>query len=245
MKTQLHPDVLARRGRVDGYVYTQRRGTNLARSFVTPLNPRSDIQQDVRGSFGTASQVWSTVSASEASLWDAFATNYTRINNVGVYVTLTGIEACVMINAYRLMHGAAVTTTPPTYAPINDIVSLDDIEKLTGIADMTIKIGEGTIPANSLAVVRLTPDIPNPVYPSQDGDYRMPTLITDDAIIDIGTAAASIYTLTITNANLREPWKSVTGGAKLRLHIRMLTDEYCPPTLPTEAYNVSGIVTLV
>lgn len=244
MKIELHPDVLARRGRAEGYVNTQRRGTNIARVFEQPLNPQSDIQQDVRGSFGSAAAVWGTVSASQASAWNVFATNFTRINNVGVYVTLTGIEACVMVNTYRLMDGAAVTQDPPAYAPINDFVTLDALTIAATDGQWDLTIGEGAVPANSIALVRVTPVVDNPVYPSQDGDYRMPTLITEDSLIDIGSASGSLYTLSIASGDLRAPYTTIVATDAVRVHVRLLTNEYCPPSLPPNAYNVSGIVTI-
>lgn len=242
MKTQLHPDVLARRGRVQGYVFTQRRGTNLARNFVVPTNPQSDIQQDVRGSFAAAAAVWGTVDAAEAAAWEAFALNYTRLNNVGVYVTMTGIEACVMVNTYRLMDGQTVATTPPAYNPINDIVALIGLTLSAG--NFQLSIGVGTIPNDAICLIRLTPAITNPVLVSQDGDYRIPTLVTEDSMIVTGTPSGSQYNMVFQQSDCRPDWDSLIITDTVRVHCRILDSNYCPPSLPPNAYNASGIVTI-
>lgn len=102
------------RGKQNGIVYSKNKSGPYIRRKVTPVNPGTVAQTNVRSTFGTLSQNWSSVLAdADRAAWTAFATLYPIRNVFGLSIPLNGLNYYIAINAALTNAGMAPITDPP------------------------------------------------------------------------------------------------------------------------------------
>lgn len=101
------------RGSTSGTVYSRNRFGAYTRNRVSPVQPRTDRQLEVRGIFAGLARLWSLLSEEDREGWRAYAENVSRIDTLGQSYRITGLQAFISHNATRDAMGIGVTTTPP------------------------------------------------------------------------------------------------------------------------------------
>jgi len=101
------------RGSLGGHVFTKGRSGAVARTKVTPINPQTSFQQNVRSRLGTVSQTWRTLTEGQRDAWNAAVDNFIRTNVFGDSVKASGKNLFTLININLINIGQAQVTEPP------------------------------------------------------------------------------------------------------------------------------------
>jgi len=135
-KISLSPLVVDIRNKVADMVFSKWRGINYVRSRVTPSNPNTQAQQDVRNSLARCVDMWQGLTAVWKAGWAYVASgkSYSGYNR--------------MCSENRAKEEAQ---NPITASPATDVTSLDTFTAATGTAtkEIDITFTPGTIPAGS------------------------------------------------------------------------------------------------
>lgn len=94
-------------------VFDSPRSGHVARKFVKPTQPQTDLQQLIRSYVIAAAQAYKALSSAVSQDWVAAANAITRSDMLGQNYSLTGIGLYGAVNAYRLMDGQTQSATLP------------------------------------------------------------------------------------------------------------------------------------
>jgi len=100
-------------GRVGNLVYVNTRYGQIVRQFVTPRNPKTELQQANRHNWGHVSSRWRALSASQRIAWCLAAADSYTISRTGRRVALNGYNYFVRVNAARAHLGLSQFDLPP------------------------------------------------------------------------------------------------------------------------------------
>lgn len=112
MKAKFGMIVVEGRGKIGGHVASRNRGGAYFRTKVTPVNPSSTAQQNVRNSFTDLSQGWRDLTPAERTQWNNAVSNYQRTDIFGDLKTPSGKDLYQRLNGNLLAAGAATLTEP-------------------------------------------------------------------------------------------------------------------------------------
>lgn len=119
------------RGSVGGLTYSANQFQSLiVRQRVSPVNPNTTQQSNVRSAFAGAETLWQGLSDSERSAWDDYASSLIFTGPLGTY-TVPGRQVCIgnVGNAlYLQTRGLALGTvdaSPPLIPGFLDIADVD------------------------------------------------------------------------------------------------------------------------
>lgn len=204
MKQVLHPDVIARSGRVEEYVFLYRKRAGavraLARTYVKPFDEKTDYQQRQRSVFGSAQAGWAALTAAIRAAWDDCAATYYNTQtdpNTGQKYALTGQQLYVSAQILALSQsGGALGTTAPVDAPVSTPVFPTAIAGVSATGVITVTLSDAVDTANIR--VRLSGAYTEG-YADRISDLRNPFTAgneTDnwDAAVDLSTDPAVITT---------------------------------------------------
>lgn len=108
------PVVSDARNKIGGVVFTKSRSGAVARRKVSPVQPRSSAQVNVRASLTDFSKQWSGIlTAAQRAAWIAFASNNPVKDVFGASHILTGLQMFVRLNQALATVGGAAITSPP------------------------------------------------------------------------------------------------------------------------------------
>jgi len=103
-------------GKVGGLVYQR---NMRIRPYRMPTNPRTTLQDVVRGAFVVAAALWSAIGDANQSAWTAWAALHPKTNRIGDSITLTGKQALIGLNVPRIQAGMAAISDPPAMEQLN------------------------------------------------------------------------------------------------------------------------------
>jgi len=96
------------------------RGTSVVRSTCVARNPRSDLQQKIRGQVSDLARAWGELSADDAETWRA----YSRVHLLpGSFTEFepTALNCYIRLNQTRVDNGLTALSTAPTVVYLGDI----------------------------------------------------------------------------------------------------------------------------
>jgi hypothetical protein len=103
-------------GKLGGQVFSKNRGGSYVRTKVTPLNPQTTAQSNVRGIFASISSGWSTLSEAARASFNGFVSDYARTDVFGDLRNPSGKALYQRLNQNLSISDQALITTCP--API-------------------------------------------------------------------------------------------------------------------------------
>ena len=109
------PIVSDARRKIGGIVATKGHAGNFMRKKVSPIQPRTQAQRNVRSSFSAHSKNWSALGAPAIASFNALAKATPKKDRFGQSVTLTGLQLYQQLSR----NIDTVTGTPLTTAPAN------------------------------------------------------------------------------------------------------------------------------
>lgn len=113
MKAKFGAIVVAGSGKVGGHVFSKNRGGAYMRTKVTPSNPNTVAQQNVRAVLSSLSQSWGALSDAERLAWQGAVNDWSSTDIFGDIKNPSGINLYVRLNSVLLNSGQAIITVPP------------------------------------------------------------------------------------------------------------------------------------
>lgn len=113
------PIVSDARNKIGGSVFTKGHAGAVVRRKVSPIQPRTSCQMNVRANFTGASKAWAALSDTVRAAWIAFAQANPTKDIFGATVTLTGHQMYVRLYRALATIGVAALTNPPANLNVN------------------------------------------------------------------------------------------------------------------------------
>lgn len=133
------------RGKTGGTVFTKGRHGAFIRRKVSPIQPRTSAQQNVRASFTALSKAWSgaLMDDTKRAAWNALASAYPQKDKFGASHTLTGLQLFQKLNRQLATFGLG-----PIYdAPATLAAGFPGTLTLTATSPSTLSLNAATAPA--------------------------------------------------------------------------------------------------
>lgn len=103
------------RGKLGGTIFSRNRGGSFVRTFVTPTNPNTPAQQQVRNALSTLVVKWLTVLTQlQRDGWETYADNVPMQNGLGDTIFLTGQQMFIRSNSVLIRNEKARVDDAPT-----------------------------------------------------------------------------------------------------------------------------------
>lgn len=205
------------RGKLNGTVFSRNAAGAFMRQKVSPVQPRTARQQQVRQYLSTASASWRTLTDQQRADWRAAAEKVAGTNVFGDGRTLTPSQLYTRL--YRIAQEIGVT--PPTTPPI--LVAPQGIQSLSITADTT----------------PLTLDITFQPSPLPAG-YRLVIDATDTLSAGISNAHGKFRRIMVTSAAPSSPlsilsaWQAKFGtlvaGARVFVRVYVVDESVLVPS---------------
>lgn len=113
------------RGKLGGQVFSKNRGGAYIRTKVTPSNPQTQAQAQVRSNLATLSSSWNSLTASQIAQWNGSVDDWTSTDVFGDIKKPTGKNLYVKLNVNLLNSGQNVIPTPPAKMELPALVDID------------------------------------------------------------------------------------------------------------------------
>ena len=145
-------------GSVGGLTYARNRGGQYVRARISPVNPASPRQSEVRQVFAALSNYWSTVLTDvQRAGWDQYASQVPLTNSLGESTTVSGINMFQRANTLLLDTGNPQRddapdsfTQGPSFTPTlnvsaaSDLIAVNDFGSFTpGSPDIGFLVQQG------------------------------------------------------------------------------------------------------
>lgn len=219
--------VVDARGKINGHVASKNRAGNYFRTKVSPVNPQTDFQQNVRGRFGARSAAWRGLTDAQRQSWIDAAPSFPVVNVFGESKILSGFQLYNALNLNLELIGEAAITTAPAPAAIPSLVSAD-IDTMTA-TEVSVELGIGTVPAGFACVVFGTPS------------YGAGISFVKNKFRFIGSYAAAVTTnpLDVTT-NYEVRFGNVTAGQKVSLRCFLVSTTTGQAGVPFSATSLAS-----
>ncbi len=157
MKVKFGAIVVDGRNKIGGHVASKNRAGSYFRTKVTPVNPRTIYQVNVRNRFMGLSSAWRGLEAGEILAWNAAVSDYSRTDIFGDLRNPSGFNLYQKLNNNLINIGESAITTPPLPEAVDAFTS---ISCEAGVAGQTFIISfEPVIAATHKILVFATPPI--------------------------------------------------------------------------------------
>jgi len=113
MKCKFGAIVVDGRNKIGGHVASKNRAGSYFRTKVTPTNPRTTFQVNVRNRLAGLSSAWRGLDPDERTAWNAAVANFARTDIFGDLRNPSGFNLHQMLNNNLLKVSAPIIKTPP------------------------------------------------------------------------------------------------------------------------------------
>lgn len=181
------------RNKLNGSVFSKNRYGGYVRTKVTPVNPQSTAQQNVRNRLSTNSQAWRGLSAADRQSWIDAAPSFPFTDIYGNIKILSGNALYVKFNNNLAQLGIAAISTAPTPVAIPQL-QLGALSAAAGAGTMTLAFTPTPVPADFELVIMATGNV-GPGISFVKNRYRF--IVAKDAAAtspaDIAAAWAAVH----------------------------------------------------
>lgn len=144
-------------GSVNGTTYSRNRSGNYARNRSTPVNPDAPRQSVIRSIMASLSHTWRNVlTPTQRSAWNDYALTLPALNKIGESITLTGINAFIQLNTWRVARLGIAAIDDPPGAPPSQSASLNSIAVAGGSVAITVTVTMTAYPTSTTLIVQLS-----------------------------------------------------------------------------------------
>lgn len=157
MKMKFGAIVVGGRGKIGGHVASQNRGGAYLRTKVTPVNPQTGAQLEVRSRLTAFSQAWSGLTEEQRLAWNNAVSDYARTDIFGDLRNPSGFNLYQRLNNNLAIVGVAPIDTPPLPAAVGSVYgTIFSIN--AGVMEATLSLSN-TVPADTAVQVWATPPV--------------------------------------------------------------------------------------
>ena len=176
------------RGKLNGGVLSRNRGGAYVRNKVTPLNPQTDAQVNVRNFFTTNSKAWRGLLQSVRNAWNSAVSGFISTDIFGDGLTPSGANLYQRINTNLLNINESVLTNPPTPAAVPSFLTFSvAIDHSDGTAFLSFT---DPIAVTEKVLLYATPGL-SPGKAFAKNNFRLIGVL--DNSFETGDDAASLY----------------------------------------------------
>lgn len=115
------------RGKLGGQVFSKNRSGAYIRTKVTPSNPQTQAQAQVRSNLATLSTGWNSLTAAQIAQWNASVDDWASTDVFGDIKKPTGKNLYVKLNVNLLNSGQSIVATPPAKIELPALVDIDAV----------------------------------------------------------------------------------------------------------------------
>lgn len=151
MKIKWGALVVDGRNKIGGQVASKNKAGAYMKNKVTPTNPSTSAQSNVRSNLTLVSRGWAGLTPAQRSAWNGYAEQYPYVDIFGDSKYLTGFAYFVKCNLLLLNAGSAQVTSPPATQEVTDISFVFDA--LENPATMDLAASVASMPANHKVIV--------------------------------------------------------------------------------------------
>lgn len=166
--------VVAGSGKIGGHVASRNKAGAYFRTKVTPVNPQSTAQLNVRNRLGTRSQAWRGLTDTQRAAWNGAVGAFAKTDIFGDLKNPSGFNLYQALNNNLVTVGAAAISTPPIVGAVAT-VTITSITPAagTGLIPMVLS---GAVPAGTAVKVFATaPQSPGVSFVKSE--YRLITTL--------------------------------------------------------------------
>ncbi len=131
-KIKLGPFIADIRNRIGGVVFSKNSSGNYIRRGVTPVNPQSVAQQQVRQFLTQTSQSWRDITEDERNNWNQVKDSFPKTDIFGNSIAPTGFNLFTRLNRNLLEIEETVLTTAPLPIAVQGFLTLTLVANTTG-----------------------------------------------------------------------------------------------------------------
>lgn len=203
-------------GRAGALVASRARTTQYLRARVTPVNPRTVFQADVRNAVKTLTNRWTTtVDPADRTDWNVYGQNVSRRNRIGDSIHIAGISWYVANNVPRIQAGL-----PPvdTWGPISEFnlgnPTFVDASFTAAGTTGTFDFGDTVLPVESSTLSAFI------LYASKPYNPGRAAPIAGNRICAVipGNTTETTHTFTL-------PWSTVSSNSQMNLIVRLSRED--------------------
>jgi len=131
------------RKKAGGVVFTKGRSGAVVRRKVSPVQPRSSAQRNVRASFTALSKLWggATMDDTKRAAWNALSANYPQKDKFGASHTLTGLQMFQKLNRNLENAGENPILSPPASLAAGYPGAVSVVATVAGPNTLTVNTG--------------------------------------------------------------------------------------------------------
>lgn len=127
MKMKFGAIVVDGRNKIGGHVASKNRAGAYLRTKVTPVNPQTQYQNNVRAIMTNFAQTWRTLTAAQRNAWNSVVGDFARTDIFGDIRNPSGFNLYMRLNLNAGLAGGGAIASPPAisevYAPQTIAVS--------------------------------------------------------------------------------------------------------------------------
>lgn len=142
------------RGKIGGHVASKNRAGAYLRTKVTPVNPRSVSQVQVRQRLGTLSIAWRGLTAAQRLQWNAAVAAFKVTDIFGDLKNPTGFNLYQRLNNNLAIAGAAAISVPPLPLAVQSLTTVTPTQAPGGATSITY--APTPVPALHQMIVKAT-----------------------------------------------------------------------------------------
>lgn len=146
------------RNKLNGSVFSKNRYGSYVRTKVTPVNPQTSAQQNVRNRLSTNSQAWRDLTESQRQAWIDAGVNFPFTDIFGNSKILSGNALYVKLNNNLAVIAEAAISDPPLPVAIPALV-MGTIVSSAGGGTLTAAFTADPVPAGFALVFSTTPNV--------------------------------------------------------------------------------------
>lgn len=125
------------RGKLGGQVFSKNRAGAYIRTKVTPSNPQTTAQAQVRSNLATLSTGWNTLTAEQISQWNSSVEDWASTDVFGDIKKPTGKNLYVKLNVNLLNSSQPTIATPPAKLELPALMETAvDITRATNLLEI-------------------------------------------------------------------------------------------------------------
>lgn len=180
------------RNKLNGSVLSKNRGGAYVRTKVTPVNPQTTSQQNVRNRLATNSQAWRGLTETQRQSWIDGAISFPTTDIFGNIKILSGFQLYCSLNNNLSMIGATNIDSCPSPVAIPQLeltsVTADDS------ANTVILAATSPVPADFAMVVFATPNVtPGKTFVKQQFRFVSAEPAAGTSPFDISTEWTALF----------------------------------------------------
>lgn len=213
MKAKFGAIVVAGSGKVGGHVFSKNRGGAYMRTKVTPSNPNTVAQQNVRSILSSLSQSWSGLTDAERLAWQGAVTDWSSTDIFGDIKNPSGINLYVRLNSVLLNSGQTIISVPPLKLemPYSEIATaVFDVSSST----LVITFADASYDAVELAI-SATPVLSNGVNFVKSQFRRIATATGAAGAVSAGAAYIAKFGIPTVGSNVRVQVQPVLASGQI------------------------------